>query len=91
MACGEEQSVCEAAEDKLKACDVGRVQAEQGGGRLPLAISTEDCSGRNECLAQCVTSATCAEIIVGVKGSSADPNEAPVSRAFVACVYACVE
>lgn len=28
LACGEGQSVCEEAADKLKACDVGRVEAE---------------------------------------------------------------
>lgn len=91
MACGEEQSICEEAADKLKACDVGRAHAEQGFVRLPVAISTEECSGQNECLAQCVASATCVEIISGVTGSSTDPNEPPVSREFVACVYACME
>jgi hypothetical protein len=92
LACGEEQSVCEEAIDKLKACDVGRVEAEQGYVGLPLVISTDDCSGRNECLAECVTSATCAEIINGVKGgSSTDPNEPPVPRGFINCVYACIE
>ena len=86
-ACGEEQSVCEEGADKLKACDVGRARAV----RLPVVISTETCSGQNECLAQCVTSSTCAEIISGIEGGSSDPNSPPVSRDFVACVYTCIE
>jgi hypothetical protein len=91
-ACGDEQSVCEAAVDKLKACDVGRVEAEQGYSRLPL-ISTDDCSGDNECLAGCVAPASCAELIYGIKGGSTDPNTPPVPNGpkFVACVYACME
>jgi hypothetical protein len=90
-ACGDEQSVCEEAADKLKACDVGRAQAEQGYARLPITITTEHCSGQNQCLAQCVTSATCEEIIAGMVGGSSDPNSPPVSMAFVGCVFACVE
>jgi hypothetical protein len=90
IGCGEEQTVCERAADKLEECEAGRVEA-QGYMRLPLVISTDDCSGDNECLAKCVAPATCAEIVHGLKGGSTDPNEPPVSSALIGCVYACIE
>jgi hypothetical protein len=85
-----EQTVCEKAADKLEACEVGRVEA-QGYMRLPLVISTDDCSGENECLAKCVARASCAEIVHGLKGGSTDPNEPPVSNELINCVFACIE
>lgn len=87
LACGEDETVCEEAADKLNACDVGR------SARLPLVISRDDCSGENECLAKCVASASCGAIKVGLQGGSTDPNEAPVSGgpAFLGCIHACME
>jgi hypothetical protein len=90
-ACGEDQSACEAALDRLQACEVGRSEA-RGSSSLPL-ISSEDCSGENECLARCVAKASCAALIYGVKGHSTDPNEPPVPGGLelVACLDACAD
>jgi hypothetical protein len=92
LACAE-GSVCEQAADKLEACEVGRVVAEQGYARLPLAISRDDCSGTNECLAQCVSPASCEDITYALKGGSTDPNTPPASGGpqFLACVDACAQ
>ena len=84
---GEDATVCEVAADKLNTCDVG------SSAGFPLLISTEDCSGENECLARCVAAANCSSIKYGVQGGSTDPNSDPVpgGPAFYGCIYACIE
>jgi hypothetical protein len=92
LGCGED-SVCETAADKLQQCKIGDAVAEQGFARVPLAISRDDCTGTNECLARCVAPATCGELEFVVVGGSTDPNQPPVEGGpkLYGCITACVE
>ena len=92
VAC-ETESVCEEAVDKLEECNGGLPEGQPGFNRLPLAISRDDCSGTNECLAKCVAPASCAELKYAVQGGSTDPNSPPVLNGpkLLACLLACGE
>ena len=95
IACsGSDKTTCEQAHDKLEACqsqiDAG---AAKRGLRVPLSLSA-DCSGDDECLAECLAPASCGAIVILSTGSSTDPNEPPVdapdAKTFFDCFQACI-
>jgi hypothetical protein len=84
-------SPCEEARDQLVDCRPV-IQREKGAQTYlarPIAIDGE-CTGSNECQAECVNDASC-EAIAWVTVGTTDPNRSPPPGAFALsrCLDAC--
>jgi hypothetical protein len=83
---------CDDAKDKLDSCrdEIARAAAGRGFLALPMTI-TDDCSGQNRCMADCVNATSCPAIAYVVAGTEPDPNQAPPAGAseFSSCLAAC--
>jgi hypothetical protein len=93
-ACGAcTETVCEQAQSRIESCqpELDRARGTSGVNRQPRV--SDDCSGKNECIARCLAPASCdaiASLSYGV--NITDPNSPPRSiGADFDQVWACVE
>lgn len=84
---------CDEAKDKLDSCrdEIARAAAGRGFRALPITV-TDDCSGQNHCIADCVNATSCPAIASVVAGTESDPNQMLPAGAteFSSCVGACM-
>lgn len=86
--------VCETAADKMDDCKIEEEVKKQGYARFPVVVSRDDCSGFNECAAECTEDATCASLQnVIVRGFYTDPSNPPPPGAakIYGCLRTCIE
>ena len=84
---------CDNAKDKLDSCRDEIARAASGRGFLALPITvTDDCSGQNRCVAECVNATSCPAIAYVVAGTESYPNQAPPAGAnvFSNCLTSCM-
>jgi len=84
---------CDEAKDKLDSCrdEIARAAAGHGFLALPITV-TDDCSGQNRCIAECVNATSCPAIAYVVAGTEPDPNPPPPAGAaeFSRCLTTCM-
>jgi hypothetical protein len=80
---------CEEAKDKLDSC--GDQIHHTAGTSMPTPITiTDDCSGKNRCVSECVDTASC-DALAYILNHVSDPNR-PIpegAKAFSECFTLC--